>query len=89
MISCNLVDDSIWLEVHFSKILHATFIQLRRVVSSFGMLVQAQYQRIELFKYTPGIINRVFSGNVLEQVDQIILSLSGEANMVAFNSPCP
>ena len=83
MIACNLIDDPVGFKVYFSVILHASFKQLWRVVPSFGLLVQTQYQGIELGKYRPGMINRVFSRDVLEQVKQIILNLIGEANMVA------
>jgi len=81
VVSYNLIDDPVRFKVHFSVILHAAFNQFWWVVPSFGLLVQAQYQRTKLFKYIPGIISRVFSRDVLEQVDQIILSLIGETNM--------
>ena len=57
LICDHFVNKPVRLEKYLAKALHAMHMQLRRVMPTLGLLVQAQYQRFQLIKRVISVIN--------------------------------
>ena len=52
-------------------------------MATFWLMVETQYQLVQLVKYMVSIGKRVLFRYVLKQIKQVTLCLRGESNLVA------